>query len=318
MQITQLGRTGLRVSRLCLGTMNFGPRTSESDSHQIMDRALADGVNFFDTADIYGTDGSTEEIVGRWLSKGEHRDEVVLATKVYQPMGRGENDRGLSARHIVKACEDSLRRLQTDWIDLYQMHHVDRSTPWEEIWQAMDTLVAQGKVIYVGSSNFAGWHIARAQESAQARHTLGLVSEQSLYNLMDRTVELEVLPACQYYGLGVLVWSPLNRGVLAGILGNATQGRRGGEEAQAILAKNVDRVTAYEGLCAELGAAPAEIGLAWLLHQQAVTATIIGPATIAHLETAERALEKTLDQATLDRLDEIWPGLGPAPEAYAW
>jgi NDP-hexose C3-ketoreductase / dTDP-4-oxo-2-deoxy-alpha-D-pentos-2-ene 2,3-reductase len=318
MEITQLGRTGLKVSRLCLGTMNFGPRTSEIDSHEIMDRALADGINFFDTADVYGTRGGTEEIVGRWLSKGSNRSKVVLATKVYQTMGDGPNDRGLSARHIIRGCEDSLRRLQTDWIDLYQMHHIDRSTPWEEIWQAMDTLVAQGKVLYVGSSNFAGWHIARAQESAHARDSLGLVSEQSLYNLMVRAVELEVLPSCEYYGVGVIVWSPLNRGVLAGSEGSTAGGRRAGEEAQAILATHKDQMSAYEDFCAELQSPPAEVALSWLLQQRGVTATIVGPGTIAQLEAAERASETKLDQATLRRLDEIWPGPGAAPESYAW
>jgi NDP-hexose 2,3-enoyl reductase len=206
-EITRLGRTGLKVSRLCLGTMNFGPRTSEQDAQEIMARALGAGVSFFDTADIYGPNGLTEEIVGRWLAKDDHREQVVLATKLYRPMGPGPNDGGLSARHIVKACEASLRRLQTDWIDIYQMHHVERTTPWEEIWQAMEVLIAQGKVIYVGSSNFAGWHIARAQEVARSRGMFGLVSEQSLYNLMSRTVEHEVLPACQYYGIGVIPWS---------------------------------------------------------------------------------------------------------------
>ncbi len=318
MEHTQLGRSGLKVSRLCLGTMNFGPRTSERDADEIMDQALADGINFFDTADIYGSRGGTEEIVGRWLSKGSHRHDVVLATKCYEPMGDGPNDRGLSARHIIRACEESLRRLQTDWIDLYQMHHIDRATPWEEIWQAMDTLVAQGKVIYVGSSNFAGWHIARAQESARMRNSFGLVSEQSLYNLIDRTVELEVLPACQYYGLGVLVWSPLNRGILAGVLASASQGRRAGEEAQAILSEHVSSVKRYEQLCAENGLAPAEVGLGWLLHQPAVTAPIIGPGTIEQLEAAERALALRLDDGMLSRLDEIWPGPGAAPESYAW
>jgi aryl-alcohol dehydrogenase-like predicted oxidoreductase len=318
MEITQLGRSGLKVSRLCLGTMNFGPRTSEPDAGEIMDHALADGINFFDTADIYGNRGGTEEIVGRWLSQGTRRDQVVLATKVYEPMGDGPNDRGLSARHIIRACEDSLRRLRTDWIDLYQMHHVDRATPWEEIWQAMEVLVAQGKVIYVGSSNFAGWHITRAQEVARARNFLGLVSEQSLYNLIDRTVELEVIPACQHYGLGLLVWSPLNRGVLAGILENAARGRRSGDEAQQILARHTDEVRRYEQLCAEAGLAPAEVGLAWLLTRPGVTAPIVGPGTLDQLRAAQRASTLRLDDEFLKRLDEIWPSPGAAPEAYAW
>ncbi|HEY8451413.1 MAG TPA: aldo/keto reductase, partial [Natronosporangium sp.] len=214
MDYRNLGRSGLLVSRLCLGTMNFGPQTSEPDSFAIMDRALEHGINFFDTANVYGWklgEGVTENIIGRWFDQGGgRRDKVVLATKVFGKMSEWPNDRGLSARHIIRACEDSLRRLRTDWIDLYQMHHVDRSTPWEEIWQAMEVLVAQGKVRYVGSSNFAGWHLVAAQESAARRHFLGLVSEQCIYNLVTRHVELEVLPAAMAYGIGIIPWSPLH------------------------------------------------------------------------------------------------------------
>src|SRR5438876_8693069 len=198
MDHVRLGQSGLRVSRLCLGTMNFGPLTSESDSFAIMGRALELGIVFFDTADVYGWrtgEGVTEQIIGRWLAQGGgRRDRIVLATKVYGTMGPGPNDRRLSAYHIRRACEESLRRLQTDHLDLYQMHHVDRGTPWEEIWQAMDLLVGQGKVVYVGSSNFAGWHIVAANEAAKRRNSFGLVSEQSFYNLKTRTIELEVVP----------------------------------------------------------------------------------------------------------------------------
>jgi len=300
--------------------MNFGPRTTEEDSHLIMDRAIDDGINFFDTANVYGGRGATEEIVGRWFAKGGgRRDKVVLATKVYNSMGDWPNERGLSALHIRRACEDSLRRLQTDHIDLYQMHHVERSTPWEEIWQAMELLVAQGKVVYVGSSNFAGWHVAMAQEAARARHFLGLVSEQSLYNLADRMVELELLPACQHYGLGVIPWSPLAGGLLGGVLAGASDGRRASEGVQARLAEKRAAVEAYEKLCTEIGAGAGEVALAWLLAQPAVTAPIVGPRTSEQLETAERALEVVLDADVLARLDEIWPGPGgAAPEAYAW
>jgi aryl-alcohol dehydrogenase-like predicted oxidoreductase len=283
-----------------------------------MDRALHEGVNFFDTADIYGPRGITEEIVGRWLAKGTHRHDVVLATKLYQPMGEGKNDRGLSARHIVQACDASLRRLQSDWIDVYQMHHIDRSTPWDEIWQAMDTLVAQGKVIYVGSSNFAGWTIAQAQEAARRRNTLGLVSEQSLYNLMARTIELEVIPACEAYGVGLIPWSPLNRGVLGGMLSGDLGARRSNDEAQGFLSEHFDQIRDWEAYCDELGIAPAGVALAWLLHQPAVTAPIVGPGSMAHLQAALDALEVKLDDDVMKRLDQIWPGPGPAPESYAW
>src|SRR5881296_2293932 len=215
MEYRHLGRLGVLVSPLCLGTMNFGRATPEDESHAIMDRALDLGINFFDTANVYGNrqKGTTEQIVGRWFAKGsDRRDKVVLATKVYGTTGEWPNLSRLSAVNIRRACEASLRRLQTDHIDLYQMHHIDRATPWDEIWQAMEQLVREGKVIYVGSSNFAGWHIARANETARDRHLLGLASEQCLYNLADRMVELEVLPACREYGMGVLPWSPLASG----------------------------------------------------------------------------------------------------------
>src|SRR5215216_1922073 len=236
MEYTQLGRTGLKVSRLCLGTMNFGPQTSEADSFAIMDKALELGINFFDTADVYGWklgEGITEQIIGRWLVQdGNRRDKIVIATKVYNKMGERPNERGLSAYHIRRACEESLRRLQTDYIDLYQMHHIERSTPWEEIWQAMEQLVREGKVLYVGSSNFAGWDIATAQGQAHARHFMGLVSEQSLYNLNARMIELEVIPACRYHGLGLIPWSPLGGGLLGGALQKVTEGRRAAESVQ--------------------------------------------------------------------------------------
>jgi aryl-alcohol dehydrogenase-like predicted oxidoreductase len=323
MDYTRLGRTGLRVSRLCLGTMNFGPQTDELQSHGIMDRALELGINFFDTADVYGWkrgEGWTEQIVGRWFAQGGgRREKTVVATKVYGPMGDWPNESRLSALHIVRACEASLRRLQTERIDLYQMHHVDRDAPWDEIWQAMQTLVAQGKVLYVGSSNFAGWHIAQAAETAKARHFLGLVSEQSLYNLIDRTVELEVIPACQAYGLGVIPWSPLKGGVLGGALQKAKQGRRASENAQKAIAKHRDKLEAYEKLCAEHGHAPADVALAWLVSRPAVTAPIIGPRDSEQLDRALQALSLRLDPDLLQRLDTIFPGPGgAAPEAYAW
>jgi aryl-alcohol dehydrogenase-like predicted oxidoreductase len=319
----KLGRSGVRVSRLCLGTMNFGPYTSEPESRAIMDRALDAGVFFFDTANVYGWkrgEGVTEQIVGRWLAQGGgRRERLVLATKVYGRMGDGPNDVRLSALHIRRACEESLARLQTDHLDLYQMHHVDRDTPWDEIWQAMEQLVREGKVLYVGSSNFAGWHLAQACETARARHFLGLVSEQSLYNLAARTVELEVLPAARAYGLGVLPWSPLGGGMLGGALAKAREGRRGNEGQQRAIEKHRPRLEAYEALCRELGIPPGEVALAWLLGNPAVTAPIVGPRTMAHLESALSAVTRTLDEETRRRLDEIWPGPGgEAPEAYAW
>jgi len=323
MNFVNLGRTGLKVSRLCLGTMNFGHRAEAAESHAIMDEALGIGINFFDTADVYGFEkgkGLTEEIVGQWFAQGgRRRDRVVLASKVYGSMGDGVNERGLSAYHIRQACEDSLRRLKTDRIDLYQMHHVDRTVPWDELWQAMEQLVRQGKVLYVGSSNFAAWHIAEAQGVANARGFLGLVSEQSLYNLNARTVELEVLPACRGLGLGVLPWSPLAGGLLAGPIGADEPGRRGNERLRQSADKHRTKLEAYSRFCTEIGVDEATVALAWLLHNPAVTSPIIGPRTLAQLTSAVAALEVTLSKESLQRLDEIFPGPGgAAPEAYAW
>lgn len=323
MDYINLGRSGLIVSRLCLGTMNFGPQTDEVESFRIMDRALEHGINFFDTANTYGWktgEGITEKIIGRWLAQGNgRRDRIVLATKVYGKMGEGPNDRRLSAYHIRKACEDSLRRLQTDHIDLYQMHHIDRQTPWEEIWQAMEVLVQQGKIIYVGSSNFAGWQIMQAHCKAEERHFMGLISEQSLYNLAARTIELEVIPACRNLGLGILPYSPLAGGLLAGILTTQTKGRRASERIQNLIEKQRKQLRLYEDFCKEIGEEPSNVALAWLLHNPAVTSPIIGPRTIEQLDISLRSLEITLTDDQMVRLNEIWPGPGgEAPEAYAW
>ena len=322
MEYTNLGRTGLKVSRVCLGTMNFGPLTSEADSFAIMDKSLDLGINFFDTANVYGWklgEGITENIIGRWLAQGGRRDRIVLATKVFGRMGEDPNERRLSAYHIRRACEDSLRRLQTDHIDLYQMHHIDRETPWDEIWQAMELLVQQGKVLYVGSSNFAALHIAQAQCAAKERHFMGLVSEQSLYNLNARMIELEVIPACKDYGLGLIPWSPLAGGLLGGVIAKQAQGRRNSERIQETIEKHRRQLEAYENLCQEIGEQPADVALTWMLLNPVVTAPIICPRTIEQLEGNLRSLEIKLSEETLKKLDEIWPGPGgEAPEAYAW
>ena len=330
MEYTHLGRSGLSVSRLVLGTMNFGPETSEVDSYAIMDRAHERGINFFDTANVYGWrkgEGVTENIIGRWLDQGGgRRERTVLATKLYGSMGDWPNERFLSALNIRRAADASLKRLRTDYIDLYQMHHIDRSTPWEEIWEAFSVLRQQGKVLYFGSSNFAGWHLAQAQEAARSRHLVGLVSEQSIYNLLTRWVELEVLPAARHYGIGVIPWSPLHGGLLGGVLRKQREGggSRGssGRSAEAI-DEHRTAIEAYEKLAADLGVDPADLGLAWLLHQEGVTAPIIGPRTMDQLEGSLRALDLKLDEETLARLDELFPPPGPnggkpAPEAYAW
>jgi aryl-alcohol dehydrogenase-like predicted oxidoreductase len=303
--------------------MNFGPHTTEEDSFAIMDKALELGINFFDTANVYGWkfgEGVTEQIVGRWFAQGGgRREKTVIATKVYGRMGDWPNQSRLSALNIRQAVEGSLQRLQTDYIDLYQMHHVDRFTPWEEIWQAMETLVQQGKVLYVGSSNFAGWHLAKAQEAAKARHFMGLVSEQCLYNLKDRMSELEVLPACKDYGLGVIPWSPLAGGLLGGILQKIKEGRRANKDTQKDVKKYRAQIEAWEKFCKQKGEQPADVALAWLLANPAVTAPIIGPRTMEQFNGALRALKIRLNKAEMEKLDEIWPGPGgEAPEAYAW
>ncbi len=323
MDYKHLGRSGLRVSPLCLGTMNFGPQTSEADSHLIMDAAHEAGINFFDTANVYGWktgEGITEKILGSWFATGGgRREKTVLATKLYGGMGAWPNQTFLSALAIRQQCDASLRRMQTDYIDVYQMHHIDRAAPWEELWEAFDVLKAQGKILYVGSSNFPGWGIARANERAAARGSFGLVSEQSYYNLMKRTVELEVVPSCEQYGVGLIPWSPLNRGMLGGILRKQKEGRSADPNTQKALEENRPAVEAYEAFCDALGEQPADVGLAWLLHQPAVTAPIVGPRTVEQLTGSLRATELTLDAAALARLDEIFPGPGgPAPEAYAW
>ncbi len=335
MDYTHLGRSGLSVSRLCLGTMNFGSLTPPGEAHAIMDHAHELGLNFLDTANTYGRGqsppgqvannaqshaGWTEEILGDWFAKGGgRRERTVLATKLYGDMGTWPNEGKLSALNIRRACEASLRRLRTDYIDLYQMHHIDRATPWDEIWQAMEVLIEAGKIVYAGSSNFAGWHIARACETARSRGLTGLVSEQSLYNLMTRDVELEVLPAAIAYGVGVIPWSPLEGGLLGGVLKAEREGRRRlAGRAKALVDRYRERIEAYEDLCDKIGEEPATVALAWLLHQPAVTAPIIGPRTLAQFDGAQRALAVTLDAEVLGQLDEIFPGYQPAPEHYAW
>ncbi|MEU9519632.1 aldo/keto reductase [Streptomyces sp. NPDC048224] len=329
MQYAHLGRSGLKVSRLALGTMNFGDATDEAAAFAIMDAAVDAGINLFDTADVYGGPqspdmkqgyGLSEEIIGRWLSRGGgRRDKIVLATKLYQPMGLGPNDKYLSAYKIRRAAEASLRRLRTDHIDLYQMHHVDRSTPWEEIWQAMEQLVREGKVTYVGSSNFAGWQIATAQSEARARNFLGLVSEQSLYNLTARTIELEVVPALRHYGIGLIPWSPLGGGLLGGVLKKSDNGRRASAPLRQTVERHRPRLEAYEKLCADLGAEPADVALAWLLHNPVLTSVLTGPRTPEQLTAGLGAFDVHLPDDALKRLDAIWPGPGgEAPEAYAW
>ncbi len=323
MQYTSLGRTGVSVSKLCLGTMNFGYWVEEEDSFPVMSRALEHGINFFDTANVYGWDkgkGRTEEVIGKWLREDpSRRNKIVLATKLYGQMGPGVNERGYSAYHIKRACEASLRRLGTDHIDLYQMHHIDRSTPWEEAWQAMEQLVREGKITYVGSSNFAAWNIAQANERATARHFLGLVSEQSVYSLRNRQIELEVVPAVRNYNMALIPWSPLAGGLLAGIFSSDDSVRRKRPQLLEAADKIRPQIEKYEELCRRIGVEYADVALAWILQQPGVTSPIIGPRTVAQLDANVAALDISLPQEVIDELNTIWPGPGnQAPEAYAW
>jgi aryl-alcohol dehydrogenase-like predicted oxidoreductase len=322
MLYTKLGRSGLKVSKLCLGTMNFGAITPEKESYEIMNRALDLGINFFDTANVYGGkkgEGITEKIIGKWFDeKSVRRENIVLATKVYGDMGSGVNDKHLSAYHIKKACEDSLKRLKTDHIDLYQMHHIHRDTPWDEIWQAMEQLIREGKILYVGSSNFAGWDIATANEEARRRNLLGLISEQSKYNLFNRKIEREMIPACNYYGVGIVPWSPLEGGLLGGVIKSLDKGRRNTNEISNKLKNNREQIEKWENFCDEIGEDPANTALAWLLNQSGITSPIIGPRTLQQLETSIRALEINFNEESLSKLDAIFPPAGQSPQYYAW
>ena len=341
MQYTNLGRTGVKVSRLCLGTMNYGPQASEQEGHGQMDKAIDLGINFFDTADVYGWkkgEGVTEQIIGTWFAQGGgRREKVILATKVHGDMDIDPQDitmkRGLSAIKIRRACENSLKRLKTDYIDLYQMHHIYPQAHWDELWQAFEVLVQQGKILYVGSSNFAGWQITLAQMSARRHLMLGLVCEQSKYSLLCRNVEQEVLPACQHLGLGVIPWSPLDGGILGGALEKFNQGRRAGDQAKQRIEKARPQLEKWEAFCREMGEKPADVALAWVLHNPAVTAPIIGPRTMDQLTGSLRCLEIKLDENALKTIDRIFPGTGgpkdegqgtsdwkkyEAPMAYAW
>jgi len=320
MQYVNLGRTALKVSRLCLGTMNFGPQTTESDSYAIMDKALDLGINFFDTADVYGWkkgEGITEQIIGRWFAQGGgRREKVVIATKVYNDMGDWPNTSRLSKLHMRRALDASLKRLKTDFVDIYQFHHIHREATWDEIWEFCEGAVQQGKVLYIGSSNFAGWHIAQANEAAARRNFLGLVSEQSIYHLLNRNIELEVLPACAAYGLGVIPWSPLAGGLLGGVLQKITEGRRAGREAD--VEKNRSKLEPWEALCKVLGEKPADVALAWMIQNPIITAPIIGPRTLDQLTGSMRVLDIKLSDETNQKLNEIFPGRKTAPEDYAW
>ena len=326
MKYAYLGKSGLKVSRLCLGTMNFGVSTDEEEAFRIMDAALDAGINFFDTANIYGwgeNAGRTEEIIGRWFAQGgSRREKVVLATKFYGDMSDeadGPNgEGGLSAYKLRRHLEGSLRRLQTDHIELYQMHHVDRNVSWDELWEGFRIAQYQGKIGYVGSSNFAGRDLVKAQYEAKSRGLLGLVSEQHKLSLLCRLPELEVLPAAEEHGIGVIAWSPLDGGLLGGNALRPVEGSKRANNPERV-EKHRAQLEAFEKLCRELGENEANVALAWTLTRPAMTAPIIGPRTLEQFTESLRAVEIELSAETLARLDEIFPGPGgSAPKAYAW
>jgi aryl-alcohol dehydrogenase-like predicted oxidoreductase len=324
MKYGYLGRSGLRVSRLCLGTGTFGgliPKhgeygsVGEKEAFKIMDAALDAGINFFDTANVYGGvghRGMTEEIIGRWFVQGGFRRErVVLGTKVGRVFEQDELDgpnkeEGLSLYKIRRHIEASFRRLQTDHVELYQMHHVDRNVGWDELWEAFEGLVRQGKVDYIGSCNFTGGDLNKAQTVARERHFMGLVSEQHRYNLIDRSPELGVLPAAKELGIGVILWSPMARGLLALDVTRPIT-RSITEDAQKSLEAHRSQLEAFSSLCRELGEQEANVALAWLLSNSAVTCPIIGPSSVEELQSMLRATEIELDTSALKRINEIFP-----------
>jgi len=317
MEYTNLGNTGLQVSRICLGTLTFGdPKVrvwtlTEEDSRPIIRRALELGINFFDTADTY-SNGASEEILGRTLRDFSHRDEVVIATKVFSPMGDKPNQRGLSRVHVLNAVEASLRRLQIDYIDLYQIHRWDRDTPIEETLDTLDSLIRSGKVRYIGASSMYAWQFAKAIYLADLHGWSRFVAMQGHYNLVYREEEREMIPLCRAEGIGLIPWSPLARGFLTGSRardgGGETLRARTDDFAARMYYKEtdfqiVDRVI---DLAQTRGVQPAQIALAWVLHQPGVTAPIVGASKLAHLEQAVDASSIALTKDELQFLGELY------------
>lgn len=328
MESTYLGRTGLRVSRVCLGTMNFGPNTEEKEAYRIMDCALEAGINFFDTANMYGgrnggERGWTEEIIGRWFAQGGgRRERVVLATKAFDAMNAaydGPNDApGLSTYKIRRNLSASLKRLQTDHLELFYMHNPAPHASWEELWGTYEALVNQGTLDYIGCSNFAAYQIAIGQAEAQKRHFLGLVANQTKYNLLCRLPELELLPLCKELGLAFLCWSPLQGGMLSGaLLRDLEEGQRSGKFLGKLSEEQYSRLVQYRALCRQYGKTEAEVSMAWLLAQKGVTAPLIGPRTVQQLEAIISILHWKLPDDLAMQLDSLFPSCGgPAPKAY--
>jgi aryl-alcohol dehydrogenase-like predicted oxidoreductase len=312
MKYRLLGRTGVRVSPLCLGTMNLGGPTPEPEAIRMIHRALEAGINFLDSADAYNNGGS-EQVVGKALKDGKRR-QVILATKAHFPQSDDPNDRGNSRRHILQAVEDSLRRFDTDWIDLYQMHRPVFDMPQEETLRALDDLVRSGKVRYIGCSTYPAWMVMEAFAISERYGLERYVTEQPPYNLLDRRIENELIPLAQRYDLGILPWSPLAIGMLAGRYSDAENlpeesraAKIGAWAARRITAAGIGAGKQVAEVAQTQGITPSQLALLWVKDQPAVTSPIIGPRTEAHLEDALEVLEMTLDPKVAAELDEIVP-----------
>lgn len=324
MEYRPLGRTGVNVSALCLGTMNFGDRTPPEKAFEIIDVALERGLNFIDTADVYNR-GRSEEIVGEALKRNGRRDGVVLATKVHNAMSDDVNDRGNSRRHILDGCDASLRRLQTDWIDLYQIHRPQRDIPIDETLRALDDLVRSGKVRYLGTSTFAAWQVVEALWTSKELGLHRFVSEQPPYNLLDRRIERELLPMARTFGIGIIPWSPLGMGILTGKYAFeeepsaetrfAQKETRTSDVRQARWTKEAfEIVSKLTPLAASKGCTMSQLAVAWCLAQPGVTSVIIGPRTLEQFEDNLGALNVHLDAEDLRRIDDaIAPGDAVSP-----
>lgn len=310
MEYRNFGRTGVKVSPLCLGTMNFPDPSGEKESIEIMNRALDGGINFFDTANVYNR-GESEKIVGKTLKENDRRDEVFLATKVYGNMGEGPNEGGVSRYHIIKACEDSLRRLQTDHIDLYQLHRPGLDVPQDETLRAFDDLVTSGKVRYIGCSTHPAWMVMEALSISEKYNLARYVSEQPPYNLLDRRIENELVPLAQKYGLALMPWSPLAGGILAGRYNdpdNFPEGSRASKGegfARRVTQAGIDVARKLEEMAQERDMTITQLALLWVKDQPGVTAPIIGPRTLEHLEDALGILDKSLDEADIPLFDDL-------------
>lgn len=335
MQYTKLGRSNLTVSKICLGTMHFGTKTPDDESYKIMDKALDMGINFFDTANVYGRDvycGRTEELIGNWFQQGNgRREQTVLATKVYGtmlPAPQPPNEEGgLSAYKVRKHAADSLKRLQTDHIDLYQVHHIDERISLEEFWTTFDRLINNGDVLYMGTSNYSGWGLAKYQMYAWQKGMVGFVSEQAQYNLLSRYPELEVFPAARDFGISIIPYMPLGGGLLTGKKQSVAGSRTAQVEKEYDLnLGSSQQLDAFSALCKEIGETESVVAIAWVLSNPAVASAIVGPRTVEHLDGLDRAAELQLDPAHIQKLNAIFdinkgrqlkPDV-PAPQAFAW